>query len=128
MFQIEGQYHATSGLGRLNASFSDAKLVAGKLEAIDAQGFHVSAQLKPTKDLRFNVIYEYQKADDDPKIFDLTANSGDKEKFQAFRVNFIKTFWTRWQTGVEYLHGQVDSFGDSDGKVNAVQMRLWFFF
>lgn len=129
MITIVGQYHTTEGLSRINDTFfPDVALVAGKLETVEARGAHGGVQFKPAKTLRFNAIYEWMKADDDPKIFNLSSASSDKEKAQAFRVNVIYSFWTRWDTGVEYLHGEVDSFGASDGTLNVVNFRLRFYF
>ena len=128
MLTIHGQYWISNGLNRINGAFSDVALVSGKLEAIEAQALNVGAQLRLTPDLRFNAVYQWMKADDDPKIFNLTASSGDKEEFQAFNLNFIYRFWKNWDTGLEYMHAKVESFGASDGTINIINFRLFYSF
>ncbi len=127
---LYGQYWISNGLNRINDSgaFSDVALVSGKLEAIEAQAFHVGAQLRLTPELRFNAVYQWMQADDDPKIFNVSATSADKEKFQALNVNFIYRFWKNWDTGLEYMYGKVESFGDSDGTINIVNFRVYYYF
>ena len=128
MLTLVGQYWVSNGLNRINGTFNDVALVNGKLEGVEAQAFHVGAQLRLTKDVRFNAVYQWMKADDNAKIFDLTASSGDKEKFQAINLNVIYAFWARWDAGLEYMHAKVESFGDSDGTINIVNFRLRFNF
>ena len=128
MLTIHGQYWISQGLNRINGTFDDVALVSGKLETIEAQAFNVGAQLRLTPDLRFNAVYQWMKADDDPKIFDLSATSADKEEFQALNVNFIYRFWKNWDTGLEYLHGKVESFGATDGTINIVNFRVFYYF
>ncbi len=128
MLTVMGQYWFTDGLNRINGTFKDVALVGGDLEGVEAQAFLVGVQLKATKALTFNVVYEWMEADDDPKIFDLSRTSGDKETIQTFNINVIYKFWTRWDTGIEYQYGKVDSFGASDGTINIVNYRLRFYF
>ena len=125
---LHGQFWVSNGLGRINGAFNDVALVSGKLEAVEANAFNVGAQFRVTPELRFNAVYQWMKADDDPKIFDLSATSTDKEQFQALNVNFIYRFWKNWDTGVEYMRGKVESFGASDGTINIINFRLFYYF
>jgi len=128
MLKFVGQYWFSDGLNRINGTFDDAALVGTSLEGVEAQAFLVGGQLRATKDLRFNAAYERMEADNDPKIFDLSATSADKETIQTFWVNFIYRFWTRWDTGLEYQWAKVESFGASEGTLNLVNFRLRFYF
>lgn len=128
MLKLYGEYWYSDGLNRINGTFDDVALVGGDLEAVQAQAFHVGGQLRLTKRLRFNAVYQWLKADADRDIFNLTATSSDKERIQALNVNFIYNFWIRWDTGFEYMYGRVDSFGDSEGDINIVNFRLRFYF
>ncbi|MFQ5875476.1 MAG: hypothetical protein ACE5JL_17000 [Dehalococcoidia bacterium] len=125
---IVGQYWYSDGMNRLNGRFNNVAFVNGKLEGIQVQGYHVGAKFKLTKALRFNSSYHVVEADEDEAIFDLSADSGDKEKFQTFHVNVIYRFWGAFETGVEYMYGKVESFGDSEGDINVVNVRFRYYF
>ena len=98
------------------------------LVSITSHNWHTGAEYKLTKDLKGVVVYEWSNAVPNRKIFDLTANSIDKAKFQAVHAGFGYTFWTRFNFGLEYEWGRVNSFGSSVGNVNAVNSRLHFYF
>lgn len=129
---VYGQYQFSNGLNRVNGAFNDVGIVGTvpnvKPEAIEVQGFHAGAQYKVTDDLRLNAVYQWMQADDDPAIFNLTSASTDVETWQAVNVNFLYRFWTRWETGVEYMYGKAEAFGDNEGEINVVNLRLFFYF
>jgi hypothetical protein len=135
LLRLYGQYYYSDGLNRLNGTFGDAVLctvaaacVPNTLEPLRTQGFHAGIQLLPTKDLELNAVYQWLKAEDDL----IRATGANPEtalrKVQAVNVNFIYKFWTRFDTGVEYMRAWVDSFGESDGTANFVNFRLRFYF
>ncbi len=141
--RIFGMYWFADGLNRLGGTFADVSSEPGgfvgqsgfgpansirHIKAIETHNWHAGAEYKLTKDLKATALYEYQGAVPNRKIFDLTATSADKNKFQAVHAGLIYSFWTRFDTGLEYQWGRVDSFGSSEGVMNAVNWRLRFYF
>ncbi len=54
--------------------------------------------------------------------------SGDNERIETFHVNVIYKFWGAMEAGLEYMYGQKESFGDSEGEMNVVNFRLRYYF
>ena len=146
---IYGQYWYGDGLNRLGYNFQDVAMgqtvasnsatgfagpTGGKanavnhLKAIQTHNWHAGAEYKLTKDLKTTVVYEWDSAVPNRRIFDLTAASVDKAKFQTVHAGFGYTFWSRFNFGLEYQWAQVHSFGSSVGNMNAVNSRLHFYF
>ncbi len=116
------------GVNRLNILFDDVAVVGGELKTIQVQGYHVGVKFKATKSLRFNASYHVVEADEDADVFDLSATSGDNERIETFHVNVIYRFWGAMEAGLEYMYGQKESFGDSEGEMNVVNFRLRYYF
>lgn len=152
--RVYGQYYYADGLNRLGGTFNDASVlavggcasnpaaghasgcVAGAgpvqytrhIRPISTHNMHGGAAYKLTKDLKVEAVYQLQVATANRKIFDLSATSVDKRDFQAVHANIIYAFWTRFDTGLEYQWGRVGTFGSTEGILNAVNMRLRFYF
>ncbi len=147
---VYAQYAYSEGLNRLIGNFSDvamAQAVAtnavtgfggsggtgkannvGHIRPITTNNWHAGAEYKLTKDLKAVVVYSFSDALPTRKIFDLTAASLDKRDFQAVHAGFGYTFWTRFNFGLEYQWGRVDSFGTSKGDLHAINSRLHMYF
>jgi opacity protein-like surface antigen len=141
--RIFAQYWFGDGLNRAGGSFADAAVVAGgfvgqsglgpqqsirHIKAIETHNWHAGAEYKLTKDLKAEASYEFQNAVANRQIFDLQSTSADKRDFQAVHAGLIYSFWTRFDTGLEYVWGKVNSFGSSEGIMNQVNWRLRFYF
>ena len=98
------------------------------MRAIATHNWHAGAEYKLTNDLKATAVYQWQSAVANRNMFDLQATSLDTRSFQAVHAGLIYSFWTRFDTGLEYQWGKRDTFGSTEGIVNAVNWRLRFYF
>ncbi len=149
---VYAQYWRGDGLNRLstNGEFSDVSMgqavasnaaagfggsgSTGKANAVNhlrpitTDNWHAGAEYKLTKDLKATAVYEWASGQPNRRIFDLTAASLDQAKFQDIHVGLGYTFWSRFNFGLEYQWGRVNSFGSSLGDLHGVNSRLHFYF
>ena len=141
ILRIYGQYWYSDGLSRVNGTFANGALCSVAVECsvnslvnVVSQGYHAGVQLLPTKDWELNAFWQWVQAD--PSFVKAQATGAalttlqntTLRKAQAFNANFIYKFWTRWDTGIEYQHAWLDSFGQSDKQADFVYTRVRFYF
>lgn len=140
--RVYGQYWYGNGLNRLGASYSDVSIAncpgapgltpnvcdGTHLRPVSTHNWHVGVAYKLTKDLKAEGSYEQQVAAGNRKIFTLSPASTDKRDFEAIHAGLIYTFWTRFDTGIEYEWARVGTFGTTRGQIEGVNARLRFYF
>lgn len=137
--RVFAQAGYSQGLNReFDATFADVILLGDSaqtpqrirhLEPLSAVYWHAGAEYKLTKDLKATAVYEFAGlVDDSRRKFTIAATSTDNQKFQAVHAGLIYSFWTRFDTGLEYLWGKRATFGSSEGEIHGVNWRLRFYF
>lgn len=127
--RVFAHYQHIDGLGRLaNQDFTNAFLVASRIENLESDGFYVGGGVKVGPNTSVNGVFGWSEADSIPGVFDAVATPESLETHRSIHVNIMHNFWEHFRAGVEYRRFDVEAFNGVEGDVNFVHGAVYFFF
>ena len=109
------------GVGRYRGGNVAAIDSSGDLDAIGVVALMAAYQHHWSDEFRSNVVFGWAAADPPSGV---PATTADRTDYLA--LNLIWQFHQRAWTGIEYLHGSVDTTGHDHGGAHRVQMSIRF--